>query len=126
MYLISNWFIEMSVSVVICRVTSHLNQQCNRLIDKDCRYEKLKNVLSEAGEVLDQEAAFQCNYTKQDNHDPETNPTAPGQEFHIILLTKLKCNKVTNITTGLSKAQAAQAHYQITRMRVLLSSRTPK
>ena len=72
---------------------THLIQQCDWLIDKDCRYEKLENVLCKACEVLDQEASFQGDDTKQNYHNPEPNPTSPCQELYIKLLTKLKCGK---------------------------------
>ena len=69
----------------------------DRFIDKYCRDETGKYFFSEASKVTHQEAAFQRNYTKQDNHDPETNPTAPWQELQVIDATKLERNQTTNM-----------------------------
>lgn len=59
-------------------------------IDEDCRDETGKYFFSESCEVTHQETTFQRNHTKQNDHDPKTNPTAPGKELQLINLTKLK------------------------------------
>ena len=96
---------QTKISCVTTVQRSYLDQQCNRFVDEDCRDKKLKDVLCEACKVFDQEATFQSNHTKQNDHDPKTNPTTPCEELYIIRLTKLK-KKSYNIRSQVTeKAQ---------------------
>ena len=71
------------------KLSSYLDQQCNWLIDEDCRNEKFKDVLRKTRKVFDQETSLQGYHAKQDDHYPETDPTAPGKELHIVCFAKL-------------------------------------
>lgn len=72
------------------KLSSYLDQQCNWLINEDCRNEKFKDVLRKTRKVFDQETSLQGYHAKQDDHYPETDPTAPGKELHIVCFAKLK------------------------------------
>jgi len=68
-------------------------------IDEDGRNETSKYFFSEACEVADQKTTLHSYQSKQDQHDPETNPTTPWQKFHMIYSAKLKCNNKQIIKT---------------------------
>lgn len=61
-------------------------------IDEDGRNETSKYFFSEACEVANQKTTLHSYHSKQYQHDPETNPTAPWQKFHMIYTAELKCN----------------------------------
>ena len=61
-------------------------------INEDGRNETSKYFFSEACEVADQKTTLHSYHSKQDKHDPETNPTAPWEKFHMIYTAKLKYN----------------------------------
>ena len=65
----------------------------NCFINEDRRDETGKYFFCEPGEIADQETTFQGHHTKQNDHDPEADPTAPREEFQFINVTKLKENK---------------------------------
>ena len=67
-------------------------QKVDCFIDEDGRNETSKYFFSEACEVADKKTTLHSYHSKQDQHDPETNPTAPWEKLHVINTTKLKCN----------------------------------
>lgn len=69
-------------------------------INEDGRNETSKYFFSEACEVADQKTTLHSYHSKEDQHNPETNPTAPWQKFHMIYTAKLKYNSKETIRTS--------------------------
>ena len=79
------------------------------VVDEDRSDQRSKAILSEASDVLDQEAQIEHHEDEEENEDPNADPQAEFKEIHLEISAETSITPKTNLTCTCAREFARES-----------------